>query len=155
LITDLRFSEMNSRLRQSLVANPTACTGCLTCETACSLMKTGHIFPAMARIRIDRDPFEGRFVPNICHQCSDPYCLKACPVGAIGISRRNGAVLIDRKKCVGCKSCQRACPYGMIVFDEEGEKSFKCDLCGGNPQCIKACPTHALGMAYFGGKVPT
>ena len=155
LMTNLGLSEMNMRLRQSLVANPTACTGCLTCETACSLMKTGQIFPAMARIHIDRDPFEGRFIPNVCHQCSIPYCLNACPVNAIGISEKTGAVLIDREKCVGCKSCQRACPYGMIVFDEEGEKSFKCDLCGGNPQCVKLCPTHALGMAHFGGGVLT
>lgn len=149
LMKNLGFSEMNTRMRQSVVANPTACTGCLTCETACSLTKTGRIFPERARIHIDRDPFEGTFIPNVCHQCSTPYCLNACPVDAIGISEKTGAVLIDKEKCAGCKSCQRVCPFGMIIFEEEQEKSFKCDLCGGNPQCIKVCPTHALGIAYF------
>lgn len=143
---------MNTRIRRSLVANPLACSGCRTCETACALIKTGHIFPEMARLHIDRDPFEGGFVPNVCHQCSIPYCLNGCPVGAIGICEKNGVVNIDQKKCIGCGSCRKACPYEMIIFDEEQKKSFKCDLCGGNPLCVKVCPMHALGISYFGKK---
>ena len=151
-ITNPGLSEINTRMRQSLVANPLACTGCRICETACSLTNTGKIFPEMARIYINRDPFEGRFVPNVCHQCSTPFCLNACPTDAIGISQKNGIVVIDKEKCVGCKSCQKACPYGMIIFEEEQKKSVKCDLCGGDPQCVKLCPAHALAIAYFGGK---
>lgn len=150
LAMNLGFSEMNIRRRQSLVSNPLACTGCQTCEAACSLIKTGQIFLDVARLHIDRDPFEGRFIPNICHQCSIPFCLNACPVEAIGISEKNGVVVIDKEKCVGCQSCQKACPYGMIVYEEEQKKSFKCDLCGGKPLCVKLCPMHALGVAFFG-----
>jgi Fe-S-cluster-containing hydrogenase component 2 len=152
LMMNSGFSEINTRTRQSLVANPLACTGCRTCEVICSLIKTGHICPEIARLHIDRDPFEGRFVPNVCHQCSIPYCLNACPVDAIGITEKFGVVIIDSEKCTGCGLCQKACPYGMIILEEEQKKGFKCDLCGGNPQCVKACPMNALGIAYFGAR---
>lgn len=148
----LSSSEMNTRIKQSLAVDPIACTGCRTCETACSLIKTGQIFLEMSRIHIDRDPFEGSSIIHVCNQCLIPHCLNACPMEAIGISEKNGVVLIDEEKCVGCRSCQKACPYGMIIFEEEQKKSSKCDLCGGNPFCVQACPMHALGVAHFGRK---
>lgn len=148
----LSLSEMKTRTRHSLVANPLACGGCRTCETACALIKSGHIFPKMARLHIDRDPFEGNFIPNICHQCSIPYCLNACPAGAIAISEKNGVVYIDEDRCVGCGACQKACPYGMVILDEERKKAFKCDLCDGNPLCVKLCAMRAIGIAHFGGE---
>jgi len=78
--------------------------------------------------------------------------MNACPVEAIGISEKDGLVLIDKERCNGCGSCQEACPYGMIVFDEVEKRASKCDLCGGRPQCVKACPMNALGIASFGPK---
>jgi anaerobic carbon-monoxide dehydrogenase iron sulfur subunit len=149
LVTDLTFSEKNTRTRRSLVANPLSCTGCRICETTCSLIKTGQIRPELARLHIDREPFEGRFVPNVCHHCSIPYCMNACPVEAIGISEKDGLVLIEKERCNGCGSCREACPYGMILFDGVEKKASKCDLCGGHPQCVKACPMNALGIASF------
>ena len=154
MMTPRGFSETNSRRRKSLTANALACTGCKTCETVCSLIKAGRIFPEMARLRIERQPFEGRFVQSVCRQCSLPYCLKACPVEAIGISPKNGLVLIDKEICNGCGLCREACPYGMIIFDENRQKAFKCDLCGGHPQCVKLCPMNALGIASFEKEVP-
>ncbi|MBW1700153.1 MAG: 4Fe-4S dicluster domain-containing protein [Deltaproteobacteria bacterium] len=148
------FSGINTRRRQSLVANPHACTGCRTCEAICSLIKTGAIAPDMARIGIDRRPFKGEFVQRICLQCSIPYCLNACPVGAIRISNKIGTVLIDKHTCDGCGLCKAACPYGVIVIDTETEKAYKCDLCNGKPQCVKSCPMNALGIAVFGNEVP-
>lgn len=147
------FSEMNTRRRQSLVANPHACTGCRTCEAVCSLIKTGAISPDMARINIERRPFEGEFVQRICLQCSIPYCLNACPVEAIRISEKIGTVLIDKDTCDGCGLCKEACPYGVIVMDTDDGRAYKCDLCNGKPQCIKSCPMNALGLAVFGSEV--
>ena len=152
LITTLGFSELNTRTRRTVVVNPQACTGCRTCETVCSLVKIGKIYPQMARIQVARKPFEGRFTPHACRQCSVPECLRACPSGAIGISRTTGAVLIDPKKCDGCGNCIKACPYDMMFFDAEKQKAFKCDLCAGQPRCVKYCPTHALGLAEFGAR---
>ena len=147
------FSEMNTRRRQSLVANPHACTGCRTCEAVCSLIKTGAISPDMARISIDRRPFEGEFVQRICLQCSIPYCLNACPVEAIRISEKIGAVLIDKDACDGCGLCKEACPYGVIIMDTDDGNAYKCDLCNGKPQCVASCPMNALGLAAFGSEV--
>ena len=144
------FSELNTRKREALVANPTSCTGCRTCETVCSLLKTGRISPVLARIRVEREPFEGRFVPQICHQCSVPACLYACPEQAIGVSEKNGVVIIDQEKCTGCRSCEEACPFQAIVFDAQKGRCLKCNLCGGAPQCVRFCPAHALGLAFFG-----
>ncbi len=150
LLKNLGVSELNTRVRWSLVANAAACTGCQICETVCSLIKTGQIMPELARLKVEREPFEGRFSPRVCHQCSLPECLKACPEGAIGVFPQTGAILIESKTCLGCGSCAEACPYDMIVLDAGRAKSFKCDLCGGQPECVEACPTHALGMAFFG-----
>ena len=149
----LGFSEVNTRWRMTLVANPQACTGCRICETVCSLSKTEDICPEMARIIIDREPFEGRFLPKICHQCSIPFCLNACPVFAITISDETGAVIIDDEKCTGCGLCEKACPYGMIIMGRNDKKAFKCDLCGGEPRCVELCPSNSLGIAYFGGVI--
>lgn len=151
-VTESTFSVLNTRARKSLVANPSACTGCRTCEATCSLIKTGKIKPEMARLQIDRHPFEGRFVPNVCHHCSIPYCMNACPLEAIGVSEKDGLVLIDKERCDGCRLCEEACPYGMIVFDRAVKKAYKCDFCGGNPQCVKACPMNAMGIASFQSK---
>ena len=153
-LRDFNFVEINTRTRQRLVTNPQACTGCRTCEMSCSLFKIGAIFPDYARIHVDRFPFEGSYIPHVCHQCSMPYCMRACPEEAIGISEKNGVVLISAKKCTGCGLCAAACPYGMIVMDHEKNRAMKCDLCGGNPQCIKSCPMNALGIAVFENREP-
>ncbi len=145
----MNFVEMNTRNRKSLVANPLACTGCRSCESVCSLIKTKQLDLDKARLHIHRDPFQGRFVQKTCHHCSIPYCLQACPVDAIRISEKNGTVILDPEKCTGCAACQKACPYGMIVYDPEQKKAYKCDFCGGNPQCVRMCPMNALGIATF------
>ena len=51
---------------------------------------------------------------------------------------------IDPERCAGCKMCLLACPYGAIRFDARGRVARKCDLCGGDPQCVKFCISGAL-----------
>ena len=51
---------------------------------------------------------------------------------------------LDEGKCIGCKMCVQACPFGNAVWDEQTVKILKCDNCGGDPACAKVCPTHAL-----------
>ena len=64
-LSGLGFSELNTRPRQSLVTNLDSCTGCQSCQTICSMIKTGRIDPEVARLKVDRDPFEGRFHPQV------------------------------------------------------------------------------------------
>ena len=52
--------------------------------------------------------------------------------------------MVDARRCVGCRLCQRACPWNMMTFDEERQKASKCFLCHGKPKCVEACPAGAL-----------
>ena len=69
--------------------------------------------------------------------------MTACPVEAIDINAA-GAKDVADDKCVGCKLCTIACPYGTMFFDSDSFKAYKCNLCGGAPACADACPTQAI-----------
>ena len=73
--------------------------------------------------------------------------VSACPNGAIKAAPRTGARIVDPEACVGCRLCQEACPWDMMVFDEEAGKASKCFLCHGKPKCVEACPAAALRFA--------
>ena len=147
---DLEFVDTHFRIRTSVITNPDTCAGCRTCEVICALHHEGAVDLERARIRVDRKPFEGLFKPRVCHQCSHPHCMFACPVDAISIRTSDGAVVVDDQTCTGCGTCEEACPFGMITLDPSKEVAFKCDLCGGDPQCAKWCPVSALGVGKFG-----
>ena len=55
-----------------------------------------------------------------------------------------GWVTLDRAKCIGCKMCVLACPFGNAVWDAVSNKILKCDCCSGDPACATFCPTHAI-----------
>jgi Fe-S-cluster-containing dehydrogenase component len=70
-----------------------------------------------------------------------------CPAGAISRSEATGALEIDQERCVGCKMCLMACPFGAPVVLPATGKMTKCDLCQGDPECVKFCPEGALEYA--------
>ncbi len=114
------------------------CTDCGMCELMCSLAKTGEVNPYRSRIRVACDP-DGFFPhPIVCRHCKRPPCLPACPEpGAMRLE--DGVVVIDESKCTGCLACIDACPFDAIFISPEG-KVLKCDLCQGDPTCVKFCP---------------
>jgi Fe-S-cluster-containing hydrogenase component 2 len=57
------------------------------------------------------------------------------------------AVQIDGEVCIGCGECVEACPFGMMLFDNEKRKPYKCELCVGNPACAAICPAEAIEYA--------
>lgn len=146
-----------------LVSDPTRCVGCRRCELACTEYNDGKSSPTVSRIKVARNlnygpqgvqfGFQrgagkyGNFliIQDMCKQCPHPVpCATACPNDAIEVKGPVNARVVNTEKCVGCKVCQRACPWDMMSFDEEIGKATKCTLCDGKPQCVEACPTGSL-----------
>jgi len=148
------FTKIHFRKRKALAAEAKICAGCRTCEIICSLKHEGKVDLERARIWVKANPFIGSFIPQICRHCADAPCLYACPEGAMGLDANHGTVILDEEKCTGCKICLPACPFRVIRFDDRVGKAFKCDLCGGEPECVKWCPVNALGAVDFSGEVP-
>lgn len=86
----------------------------------------------------------GFSIPMMCLQCDEAACRKVCPVNAISVSEETGAMIIDNAKCIRCKLCIQACPFGNNAYNNVNRSIIKCDLCGGDPQCAKFCPSGAI-----------
>ncbi|MBI2191660.1 MAG: 4Fe-4S dicluster domain-containing protein [Planctomycetes bacterium] len=92
------------------------------------------------------------FVTMACNHCKEPACLKSCPISAITKRSSDGIVLFDLDKCIGCKYCIWACPYGAPQFNETTKKVEKCTLCvhridaGLQPACVTTCTGRALTL---------
>ncbi len=126
--------------------NPDLCQGCRACESICSVFHLGVVNPAATGIKIEEKEKLGHFKQTVCQQCIDMVCAEACPVNAISRDSFTGAVVIG-DNCIGCGKCAEACPIDAInMIEVEGKNlAFKCDLCGGVPECVKICPRNALG----------
>lgn len=123
---------------------PEKCTGCRLCTMLCSVMNTGICGTMRSRIQVVTFQEEGLDVPLVCRQCEDAPCIKICPVNALSRDPDTGAVVYDRNVCFGCRSCMLICPFGAISIDPDTGQPFKCELCGGDPMCVKLCETKAL-----------
>lgn len=133
--------------RGRIVWDATLCTGCRACEVVCSLQHEGVVGPQLSRIRIATWEYEAwRTEAYVCKQCVAAECLAACPTGAISVDQRSGALAIHEDKCNGCRECMEACPSSpsRIGYNAGKVVCVKCDLCGGEPQCVKSCQQGAL-----------
>ena len=141
--------------------NQNKCTGCKTCQIAC---KDLHNHPVGINFRRvyeygggtwkqenktwTQDVF-AYYTSIACNHCEDPACTKVCPTGAMQ-KHEDGYVIIDQEKCIGCKNCAVACPYGAPQFNEATKRMNKCDGCrdrvkqGMKPACVEACTGRAL-----------
>lgn len=151
---------LNNRLingTRAMMVDTTRCVNCDDCVRACAA--THDNIP-----RFNRQGFShGKFtIANACMHCADPVCLVDCPTGAITRDGETGNVLIDEKTCIGCATCESACPYnnirmidaqnasGQLLVDKDGthiRTAAKCDLCtgrSGGPACVRACPHNAI-----------
>lgn len=120
------------------------CTGCNSCAYACSLYHDGHVRPSTARIHVRR--VKGIVdVPSICWHCADAPCVEACPITpqkAIAKDKDTNVIsFTDEKLCLGakCNKCIEACPPQYLRAHPETGLPMFCDLCGGDPECVKAC----------------
>ena len=135
-----------------IIADAAKCIGCRTCEVACvvshqenqdcAAVSSGAFIP---RIRVIKN---SAFTTAVtCHQCEDAPCANVCPTHAI--RRERGHIAVEQARCIGCKSCMLACPFGAmnVVAPTSRVQAIKCDLCwhrDAGPACVEACPTSAL-----------
>jgi molybdopterin-containing oxidoreductase family iron-sulfur binding subunit len=168
--------------RYGMVIDLERCVGCQTCTIQCKLENDVPLGMAWNRVLTKGGPHldtpSGEYpnlsmshVPLACQHCDNPVCVKVCPVGAT-YQREDGIVLVDWNKCIGCRYCMSACPYGARVFNWGDPKQMpdfpigspdvpqrprgvveKCTFCvhrvdkGLEPACVASCPARAR---FFG-----
>ncbi len=134
------------------------CISCKGCQVACK-MENGSAL-GQDRIKVRQVGPTGTYpnlqmyyLPTMCQQCEDPACVRVCPSGAVYKSREDGVIRIEVKKCIGCHSCNKACPYHANTFSETRRAMDKCTICsearerGEQPACVRTCSGKAL---HFG-----
>lgn len=114
---------MKKEIGSFVVGDSTKCTGCKACELACFTVhnrKSNHLGKTVGTVTVPVTPrlfltkFEQGCMPIQCKHCEDAPCLNACTKGAI--SRIDHQVIVDAEKCIGCKDCMQACPFGRSPF---------------------------------------
>jgi Fe-S-cluster-containing hydrogenase component 2 len=103
----------------------------------------GEINPTKSAVKVVSKEL-GMYTPAICRHCEKAPCADICPTLAITKKKETGAVIIENELCIQCRACVEACPFGAIYIDLDTIEVFKCDLCGGDPLCVKHCTRGAL-----------
>ena len=165
-------------MRYGMVIDLKRCIGCYACQIACKAEHAtppGVLYARVVKREMGRYPNVRRLsLPVLCMHCADPPCVQVCPTGA-SLKAPDGIVSVDADRCVGCRYCMMACPYGARYFHAQEREYFpgqgltpneeigykkhppgvveKCDFCrhrlgnGGVPACVANCPAVAR---YFG-----
>jgi len=138
-----------------LLQDQQKCIGCHACEIQCKTIKSLPIGPKPCQIIPVGPKFinglpRASFIFMPCFHCENPWCVAACPTGAMQRRAKDGIVFVDYELCVGCKTCISACPWGAPQWNPEIGKVVKCDYCrdridvGLKPACVTVCVTHCL-----------
>ena len=130
--------------KKIMIVDPEKCTGCRNCELVCSVKHNGVSNPSLARIHIVKWDNANPYIPMRCQHCEDAPCMAVCPREAIYRNEELDSVNINHDLCIGCKLCVAACPFGAMRWNARRGRVFKCDLCHGDPQCVRFCDTKAV-----------
>ena len=131
-------------MEKLLLVDMDKCTGCKQCSLACSLTKEDLFDPARGRIKILKKEDIGLALQLLCEQCESHPCIASCPNGALSRDDTTGIITVDEKLCTSQGECIDACIYHAIRLHPETRKPMFCDLCGGDPYCVKHCVPEAL-----------
>src|SRR5690606_23893289 len=172
-----------------LVIDLDTCVGCHACATSCKEWNAGGLMGPLvdeqpygkepsgvwfnrvhsyelaaedADAAADPQPAMTLHFPRSCLHCDTPACVTVCPTGASYKRAEDGIVLVDEDKCIGCKLCSWACPYGAREYSQVDGVMKKCTLCVDRiyndnlapedrvPACVQACPTRARHFGDLG-----
>jgi Fe-S-cluster-containing dehydrogenase component len=156
---------------RGLLIDTTRCVGCRACEAACSEKNalpqpalagdervfdvkrstSPQVYTVVNRFPNAKDAAAPRFVKTQCMHCVEPACASACPAKALE-KTATGPVVYHQERCLGCRYCMVACPFGVPQFEYEKAAPYirKCSFCadrqaaGRLPACADACPSGAL-----------
>lgn len=168
---DAATVQPSAKHQWAMVIDMRYCDGCGTCTRACQ--DAHHLPRSFEWIRVEtRRTKSGQdyYMPQPCMQCENAPCVRVCPVGA-SFKEPEGATLIDQDRCIGCRLCVAACPYGRRYFNDQDPPPFnnpfgrptprypvpqqkgtvaKCEMCVHNldagklPTCVEQFPMYAL-----------
>ena len=146
----------------AILTDVNKCVGCLACSISCKVTNDVPVGSYWNKVlRIGPNPRqEGGQWPDVytyfltmqCQHCEDPECVKVCPTGA-SHKLEDGTVQIDESRCIGCKYCMAACPYGARIQIKKTGVIEKCRFCwyegepGNPPRCVGTCIS---GARLFG-----
>ena len=172
----------NTVAKLGLVIDLDICVGCHACAVNCKEWNTGGLMAPLTDLNpYGKDPdgvwfnrihaFEVKtesgesitaYFPKSCLHCEDAACVTVCPTGASYKRVADGIVLVDEQRCIGCKLCSWACPYGAREFDSDAGVMKKCTLCIDRiynenleeidrvPACVSTCPAGARNFGNLG-----
>lgn len=141
---------------KTLFVDPSRCIGCRACEAACRECDS-HKGESMVMVDfVDRGASVAT-QPTVCMHCEDPIapCAQVCPALAILVSEEGVVHQADPSRCIGCRNCVYACPFGVPKMDLGARLMKKCNLCfdrtsqGLQPWCAQACPTQAIWYGTY------
>lgn len=137
----IEFDKMSKGLEVDL----DKCTGCRLCEMACSMAHSYGLNPHMSRIKVEMFDVPEIMGTVVCKQCEEPApCQEACPVDVITRDSETSAIQVDMEGCISCGQCLEACPIDAVRYTPDEEKALICDLCDGDPECVKICPPDCI-----------
>ncbi len=131
-------------MEKLLLVDMTKCTGCKQCSLACSFIKESIFDMYRSRIKVRKKEDIALGLQLLCEQCDAHPCIDACAEAALTRDENTGIITVNADACTGCGSCAEVCPYHGIRLHPETNVPLICDLCGGDPYCVKHCVPEAL-----------